>query len=27
MQAEKEAENPFAALKALKDDLSNQTKQ
>ncbi len=27
MQAEKEAENPFAALKALKTDLSNQTKQ
>ncbi len=27
MQAEKKAENPFAALQALKDDLSNQTKQ
>jgi len=27
MQTEKESENPFAALKALKDDLSNQTKQ
>ncbi len=27
MQAEKESENPFAALQALKDDLSNQTKQ
>ena len=27
MQAEKEKENPFAALQALKDDLANQTKQ